>query len=139
MEHVKIRLSALATLAFVGVAAGPGCGGSGSSSKPAINEGRPTVPDAPVVAIDGTNFKFSISVLRARPGENLTIALTSKQDTHDLVLDDGVLPVRIAMASEGVTALGGLVAPQQPGTYAIYCSLIGHRSEGMEAQLIVAP
>ncbi len=115
-----------------------GCGGGNSAPTTTINQGFPTVPSAPVVKITATNFKFSISALRARPGEDLTIALTSEQDTHDFVVDDGKLPVRVAIASEGVTAVGGLVAPQTPGTYAIYCSLLGHRGEGMQAQLIVA-
>ncbi len=114
------------------------CGGSDGPPPTTINQGYPTVPTAPVVKVDASNFKYSISALRARPSEDITIALTSTKDTHDFVVDDGKLPVRIAIASEGVTALGGLVAPSTPGTYAIYCSLLGHRSEGMQAELIVA-
>ena len=123
---------------LVASAAVGACGGSDGPPPTTINQGYPTVPSAPVVKVEATNFKFSISALRARPGEDLTIALTSTKDTHDFVIDDGKLPVRVAIASEGVTALGGLVAPSTPGTYAIYCSLLGHRGEGMQAELIVA-
>ena len=128
---------ALAAGALVLLAAACGADGS-SSTATTINNGRETIPSAPVVKIDATNFKYSISTLRASPGEELTIAMTSKKDIHDLVLDDGKLPVRIAIASEGVTAIGGLTAPLKPGTYALYCSQLGHRGEGMESQLIVA-
>jgi plastocyanin len=129
-----------AAVVMAALAAGlVGCGGDGESAPTTtINQGRETIPSAPVVKVTATNYKYSIAALRARPGEELTIALTSTKETHDFVLDDGKLPVRIAIASEGVTAVGGLTAPQTPGTYVIYCSLLGHRGEGMQAELIVA-
>ena len=132
---LRVRWSVVSLICIGGLSA---CGGNDGPPTTTINQGYPTVPSAPIVKVEATNFKYSISALRARPGEDLTIALTSTKDTHDFVVDDGKLPVRVAIASEGVTALGGLVAPQTPGTYAIYCSLLGHRGEGMQAELIVA-
>lgn len=116
-----------------------GCGADAAESTgTTINSGMETIPGAEVLKIDAGNFSFSIRALRMAPGEDLTIALHSTKETHDFVVDDGKLPVRVAVASEGVTALGGLRAPDTPGNYVFYCSILGHRAEGMEGELVVA-
>jgi plastocyanin len=101
------------------------------------NEGSPTVPGARVIPVDGINFGYEPSQITAAPGEQITIAMTSVKDRHDLVLLLGAESLLIAWASEGVTAVGGLTAPSEPGVYRFICSEIGHLTEGMEGQLIV--
>jgi plastocyanin len=101
------------------------------------NEGSPTVPGARVIPVDGINFAYEPSQIVAAPGEQITIAMTSVEDRHDLKLLLGAELLLIAWASEGETAVGGLTAPSEPGVYRFICSEIGHLAEGMEGQLIV--
>ena len=92
---------------------------------------------ARVIPVDGINFAYEPSQITAAPGEQITIAMTSVEDRHDLVLLLGAESLLIAWASEGVTAVGGLTAPSEPGVYRFICSEIGHLAEGMEGQLVV--
>jgi plastocyanin len=101
------------------------------------NEGSPTVPGARVIPIDGINFAYEPNRIEATPGEQITIAMTSVEDRHDLKLLLGAELLLIAWASEGETAVGGLTAPSEPGVYRFICSEIGHLAEGMEGQLVV--
>lgn len=114
-----------------------GCGG-GDGEVGTNSQSRPTVPGARVVDVLGTNFAYSPAVITAAPGEQLAIHLKSEGSRHDLVVVVDGTPTRIVLADNGKTIEGGLTAPAKPGTYEIYCSMIGHKSEGMVGQLTVA-
>lgn len=85
------------------------------------------------VLVAGRSFAYDPSEIRARPGENLAIVLTSEDVLHDFVIDE--LDVYIA-ADVGTTKVKGLKV-DKAGRYVYYCSLPGHRAGGMEGILIV--
>ena len=59
--------------------------------------------------------------------------LTADDLLHDFTIDG--LDAHVA-ADKGETAEGGLRA-DEPGRYTYYCSIEGHRAQGMEGTLIV--
>lgn len=85
------------------------------------------------VLVAGRSFAYDPSEIRAKPGENLAIVLTSEDVLHDFVIDE--LDVYIA-ADVGTTKVKGLKV-DKAGRYVYYCSLPGHRAGGMEGILIV--
>jgi len=101
----------------------------GGSSEPA----PPTAPDAREVAVRARSFAFEPDQIDVLAGENVTIALISSDVFHDFVVDE--VDFQLSADAES-TAEGGLVV-DEPGTYAFYCSVPGHRGAGMEGTLEV--
>lgn len=107
----------------------PSMGGGhhpGTGTAPAPLAGAPTVP---VVLAD---FKFRPVEIRIQAGRAVNLAVTNRGAIeHDLTIPTlgihAVAPVVV-----------GLAAPRK-GTYALYCSVPGHREAGMVGRLIVVP
>jgi plastocyanin len=117
------------------------CGGDGGDVKPKVttNESsQPTTPGARIVEINATNFAFSPAVINATPGEILTIHLTSMGNQHDLAVTIDGKSARVVIANEDQTIEGGWKVPDAPGSYELFCSIIGHKSEGMVGTLVIA-
>jgi plastocyanin len=117
------------------------CGGDGSDAKPKVttNESsQQTTPGSRLVEITGSNFAYTPSVITATPGEILTIHLTSMGNQHDLAVTIEGKSARVVIAKEGETIEGGWKVPDAPGTYELFCSIIGHKSEGMVGTLVIA-
>lgn len=96
-------------------------------------EGSEPAPGAREIEVSGTDFAFEPSEISVEPGEDIAIVLTSTDILHDFVIDE--LDVHVS-ADAGETATGGLRA-DEPGTYTFYCSVPGHREQGMEGTLVV--
>jgi nitrite reductase (NO-forming) len=74
--------------------------------------------------------------LMANVGDTVEITLTSGEGAeHNFVLDE------FGVDSQHVVGQGNFAkfsfVPDQPGTFAYYCSLAGHRAAGMEGEFIV--
>ena len=117
------------------------CGGSthGPSMGSMTNsrgaeKNAPVVPGAREVTVAGDAYTFTPKRIQIGSGEDVTIALTATDIPHDFTVE-GV--GHVAHAERGKTARGGLKIAK-PGTYAIYCSVRGHRAEGMTGKLIVS-
>lgn len=112
--------------------------------------GRPSAPDAalPVqdhrdpsdvaegareITVRASSFSFDPKVISVEAGEDIAIALTSRDGLHDFTIDG--LDAHVA-ADAGKTATGGFRA-DKPGRYTFYCSVDGHREAGMEGTLDV--
>jgi plastocyanin len=95
--------------------------------------------DSPVVAgarrieVSATSFEFDPDRIRVDAGEDVAIVLTSDDILHDFTVDE--LDAHVT-ADADETADGGLRA-EEPGRYAFYCSVSGHRAAGMEGTLVV--
>lgn len=110
----------------------------GGTSTTGMNGGHgantPPVPGAREVAVTARSFSFEPKEIRARVGEDLTIALTAQDVGHDFTIDE--LQVHVA-AEPGTPARGGLRAASA-GRFTYYCTVPGHRGAGMEGTLVVA-
>jgi len=97
------------------------------------NESTPVVDGARRIEVDATSFEFDPDEIIVTAGEDVAIVLTSDDLLHDFTIDD--IEVHVA-ADRGATAEGGLRA-EEPGEYAYYCTVAGHREAGMEGTLVV--
>jgi plastocyanin len=93
----------------------------------------PVAADARPIDVSGSSFEFSPAQITVKAGEDIAIVLTSTDIQHDLTVES--LDTHVS-AKVGETAQGGLRA-DQPGRYAYYCTVSGHREAGMEGTLIV--
>ncbi len=86
------------------------------------------------------NIAFEPSALAAQAGQNVTVRFTNDDQapvfSHDWVLE-GVEGAATASVGNGETAEVTFTAPPA-GTYAFYCSVPGHRDNGMEGTFTVA-
>ena len=93
-----------------------------------------TLDRLPALAAQG--LAFDQTEVYAKAGAVVALRLDNA-DSIDHQFDIDALEVHVAMPA-GKRALA-LFTPPQPGTYAFYCSVPGHRAAGMVGMLIVAP
>lgn len=109
------------------------CGGGPEQGKIAGKAGGTPTPDARLVEVESSNFRFVPDRLRADAGEELALALSSIDSPHDFAVD-GLGRVADVAGDETKTER---LRIDDPGTYDFYCTIPGHRSAGMEGTLIV--
>jgi cytochrome c oxidase subunit 2 len=109
--------------------------GSMGGSMDGMDHGKssPVAEGARRIEVDATSFDFSPEEITVTAGEDVAIVLTADDLLHDFTIDE--LDAHVA-AEKGETAEGGLRA-DEPGRYTYYCSVEGHRENGMEGTLIV--
>ena len=106
---------------------GPMDGGMGH------DETSPVADGARRIEVSGRSFEFDPDEITITAGEDVAIVLTSEDLEHDFTVDG--LDAHVA-ADADETNEGGLRA-DEPGRYAFYCTVAGHRDAGMEGTLIV--
>lgn len=97
------------------------------------DESSPVEDGARRIEVAATSFEFDPSEITIDAGEDVAIVLTSDDLLHDFAVEG--LDVHVA-ATKGETNEGGLRA-DEPGEYAFYCTVEGHREGGMEGVLVV--
>jgi plastocyanin len=93
----------------------------------------PVADGAREIPVRADDFAFEPDEITVGAGEDIAIVLTSVDILHDFTIDE--LDAHVA-ADRGETATGGLRA-DDPGRYAFYCAVAGHREAGMEGTLVV--
>lgn len=134
----RITISVLLIAAGAVLAA---CGGSthGSSmgsmtDSGGVEKNAPVVPSTREITLTGDTYAFTPKRIQIGAGEDVTIAITASDLPHDFTVE-GV--GHVAHAERGKTTRGGMKIAK-PGTYRFYCSVRGHRAEGMTGTLIVS-
>lgn len=89
--------------------------------------------DARKIRVTATNFAFAPKEISVRAGEDVAIVLTSKDAFHDFEVK-GI--GHVVGAKENKTKSGGLML-EKPGTYKFWCSVPGHRANGMRGTIVV--
>ena len=108
-----------------------GCGGDANAADTAGTSGGSAEG---VVEIEAGDLYFDPEAVTATAGETEFRLVNSGAVYHDLVVEE-LDHTEIAGAEEGETATG--TVELEPGTYTLYCSVPGHRSQ-MEATLTVS-
>jgi cytochrome c oxidase subunit 2 len=87
------------------------------------------------IVVKATEFKFDPADLSIGAARDYTVVLDNSDGKveHDWVVDGTEIKI---LAPPRRTA-EGTVRLDEPGTYAIYCSIAGHREAGMEGTLVV--
>lgn len=135
-EHPSRRvLRAILAAAVVMLA---GCGDNVSAPEVALpvqdhRDPSDVTEGAREITVRASSFSFDPKVISVEPGEDIAVALTSRDGLHDFTIDG--LDAHVA-AEAGMTAIGGFRA-DKPGRYTFYCSVDGHREAGMEGTLDV--
>ncbi|MEZ5170654.1 MAG: cupredoxin domain-containing protein [Acidimicrobiia bacterium] len=96
-------------------------------------ENSAVAPGARTIEVSATSFEYGTPTIEATVGEDIEIVLTSDDVEHDFIIDEFEAHVS---AEPGETASGGFTA-SEAGEYTFYCSVPGHRDEGMEGTLVV--
>jgi len=87
------------------------------------------------ISVSGDEFSFSPSNIEVESGERVRIVFSNDGNmNHDLRIEELNIGTRII--ASGQTDSFEFTAPEA-GTYTVYCSLPGHRSNGMEGVMIV--
>lgn len=97
--------------------------------------GDATAPtdDARTVEVAASAFAFEPDDIEIAAGEDVALVLTSTDLEHDFVIDG----VDFHLAADPGDTVRGALRIDQPGTYAAYCSVAGHREAGMETTVTV--
>ena len=119
-----------AVLTVMGFAA---CGGGGDDGG-AKAYVEPKGASTETISVEAGNFYFKPDKISANPGI-ATIELTAKSGIHDFVFD-GAYP-GFQLEADGGGATQSKKIDLKPGKYTFYCSITGHRAQGMEGTLTV--
>ena len=116
---MRFMVPALTILALV---VGVACSGGGASSS------------GPEVKIGLSDYKFTPDKIEIPA--NTVVKFTAKNGgsvEHDITIDAVGFKLLVPTAREVSKSIG----PLQPGTYAVYCAVVGHKELGMIATLTV--
>ena len=91
-------------------------------------------PSTETISIEAGNFYFKPDKTTADAGI-ATIKLTAADGIHDLVFD-GAYP-GFQLEADGGGGSQSKKIDLKPGKYTFYCSITGHRAQGMEGTLTV--
>lgn len=93
----------------------------------------PAAEGAREIAVEARSYAFDPAEITASAGEDIAIVLTSTDIEHDFQIDE--LDAHVSVGAEE-TATGGFNAGEA-GRYVYYCTISGHREQGMEGVLLV--
>ncbi|MGH9135811.1 MAG: plastocyanin/azurin family copper-binding protein [Acidimicrobiales bacterium] len=120
-----LGLAAIAGAALVGCGGDDGGDGGDGGAVPGGDGGNADV----VVQIQGLDF--DAEEYAAAAGDVAIEYVNDGTTRHDLLIEDVPgLHLEVGSTDSGTVEL-------EPGTYTMFCSVPGHRSAGMEAELVV--
>jgi plastocyanin len=113
------------------------CGGDDSDDAATEHGGHEMASEvaagAREITVDADSFEFTPSDLTVAAGEDVAIVLSSDDLYHDFEVEG----VEGHVGSEpGETMMGGFRF-DDPGDYTFFCSVSGHRAQGMEGTITV--
>jgi cytochrome c oxidase subunit II len=85
------------------------------------------------ITVDADSFEFTPSDLTVTAGEDIAILLSSDDVYHDFEVDG----VEGHVGAEPGEAMTGGFRFDEPGEYTYFCSVAGHRAQGMEGTITV--
>ncbi len=84
------------------------------------------------------NFEFSRDTINAAPGDTVTVNLSVESGSHDFVIDELNVQSKTIAGSDTDSVTFTIPEDAAGQTFAFYCSIGSHRSQGMEGQLVIA-
>jgi plastocyanin len=116
----------------VGAVVLAGCGGGSGGSGGSTDGATP----ADVVTRGDDALRFDQTQYAAKAGSVEIELIDDGSQPHTLLIEKVSGFKKLSVTKKGDTARG--TATLEPGTYTIYCDVVGHRGAGMEAKLIVS-
>ncbi len=131
VNHWRKRIASLFVVVSLLLVAG--CGAT-SSGHDAHDSQTSSGSGGREIRIDATDFFFSPKEIHIKEGESVTLVLSNKGALeHDLQFDPSNLNLH---TNVGGTARSAFTAPQK-GRYDMFCSIAGHKEQGMVLKLVV--
>ena len=95
--------------------------------------------NAKSIEVVAENLEYKPNELRASPGQQLEVTLINRgKEEHNIEFELPEGDKELASnVQPGNRATLTFKAPQQPGTYTIYCPVKNHKEKGMTCKLIV--
>lgn len=88
------------------------------------------------ISVTGTEFSMTPAKISVHPGQKVELTFTNVgQVAHNWVSSD--LGVETKTLEPGQSQTLDFTAPEATGEYPFYCTLPGHRAQGMEGVLVV--
>jgi plastocyanin len=109
------------------------CGGDDHHDSAAYVE--PKGPSTETISVEAGNYYFKPDKITAEPGI-ATIKLTAENGIHDFVFDDDAYP-GFHLEADGAGGSQSKKVDLKAGKYTFYCTITGHRAQGMEGTLTV--
>jgi len=95
-----------------------------------------TMVQEPDYTLTLQNFSFAPNIMKAKPGQTLTVKLVNAGGFHDFVIDElGVASSRIAQGESEIVTI--TIPEDATGSYEFYCSVGNHRAQGMVGTLMI--
>jgi plastocyanin len=101
-----------------------------------VDENVAVEPEVRVFEIGGGAFYFTLEEIVVNEGDTVRIVFTNEGGTHDWIIDE--FGARTPIIQTGQTSEIEFVA-DQVGSFEYYCSVAGHREQGMVGTLTVEP
>lgn len=127
------RILAVVSLALLAGVLFAACGGADDGGGGSAYV-QPKGPATETIDIEAQNFSFTPDKITAEPGI-AKINLTAENGIHDFVFDGAYDGFRLEADGDGGTESSKI--DLKPGKYTFYCSITGHRAQGMEGTLTV--
>jgi plastocyanin len=125
VRRAVVALAAVSLLVLPGALAGPASAGDGATTIGVRN--------------GASEFSFSLSRTKVKPGRALIQYTNTGEDPHDVRIQrkgsDGL--VALPETLPGGVSTFPMMKLKANSTYILWCSLDGHRESGMEADLKV--
>jgi plastocyanin len=117
------------------LAAGCGGGGSGSASSDSVTIKAPAGGGTPTLTIEAHDVFFTPKQVKA-PSGKLNIDYVEKGSQQHTLVIDGVKDFKLDVGPGKRSANGTI--DLAPGEYSYYCTIPGHRAQGMSGTITVA-
>lgn len=131
LKHIRRATAPAAAVAAVLLIAG--CGSGGDSAAPKAGAAPTTAAAGVVLDVEGGEFAFTPSALKASAGETTIRFVNKGAVEHDYTIE--ALKIHI-VALPGKTAEAKVTL--KPGTYKSICAVPGHLQSGMKGTLTVS-
>jgi plastocyanin len=131
---ISTSTSTASTASSTGTITGTVESTSSASSNSTSTSGSGSTASVKTFNVAASNFKFSLSEMRVKKGDTVTINVTNTGGFHDVKIDE--FNVATKRLQDGQTDTVTFVA-DKTGTFEFYCSVGTHRQMGMRGNLIV--
>ena len=134
MSSPVAALAAFAVAGLLVAGCGGGGGGGGNASK-SVTVTAPAGGGAASVTIEAHDVFFNVTKIKA-PAGKLDIHYVEKGSQQHTLAIDSVKDFKLEVGP-GTSSDDGTVT-LQPGSYTYYCTIPGHRAQGMQGTITVA-
>jgi plastocyanin len=135
MSSTGAALAAFAVAGLLAAGCGGGGGGSSNNSSKTVTVTAPAGGGTATVTIEAHDVFFNVTKINA-PAGKLDIHYVEKGSQQHTLVIDGVKGFKLEVGPSSSSDDGTVTLA--PGSYTYYCTIPGHRAQGMQGTITVA-